>query len=69
MGLTAWMRHLRRSEGQGLFRVTGSFVPSGHLAVGNPRELTSSVGSGPGPSVPAPVVVFPSPAEEARPPW
>lgn len=25
------------SEGQGLFRVTSSFVPLGHLAVGSPR--------------------------------
>lgn len=47
-GVPIWMRHPRLLEGQGLFRVTASFVPSGHLDVSSPwahpRELTFSVG-------------------------
>lgn len=68
MGPATWVRHPRLSEGQGLFRVTGSFVPSGHLAVGSPwtcpRELTFTIGDSPGLSVLAPIMVFPIPVEE-----
>lgn len=68
LGPATWVRHPRLSEGQGLFRVTSSLVPSGHLAVGSPwtcpRELTFTVGDSPGLSVLAPVMVFPIPGEE-----
>lgn len=51
LGPAAWTRHPKLSEGQGLFRGTGSSVSSGHLAVGTPwacpRELTFSVAGSP----------------------